>query len=408
MLVGLIDADLLDNGTRHPNLALMKIAGFLKENNYDYRLIKSNKENLLVYNYIFISKVFSFTKEPQNLIDFSQKRIFRGGTGYYVNINDDVEFNKYRERDLGELNNNFITNGLNYYRQKPDYSLYNNYITKRIAEGHKSKRYKDYLNYSIGFLTRGCPRQCSFCVNRNTKKVTEYSSLSDFIDNSRPYIFLWDDNFLAYKKWKDLLQQLKDTQKPFQFRQGLDIRLMTNEKAKMLAKCKYHGDYMFAFDNICDKNVIKSKLALWRKYTKRATRLYLFCGYKVNTSEELYEDIRGIFDRIKILMNYACLPYVMRHENYRNSKYAELYIQIARWCNQPQFFKKMSFREFCERNQHYRKDKSSLCVAMQALNKFLGDFADQHKGINQMVDLKYYNTLHNNHDSKSLFSLEEI
>lgn len=30
MNIGIIDADLLDNGTRHPNLALMKISGFNK------------------------------------------------------------------------------------------------------------------------------------------------------------------------------------------------------------------------------------------------------------------------------------------------------------------------------------------------------------------------------------------
>jgi hypothetical protein len=30
--IGLVDADLLCNGTRHPNLVLMKLAGFLNDN----------------------------------------------------------------------------------------------------------------------------------------------------------------------------------------------------------------------------------------------------------------------------------------------------------------------------------------------------------------------------------------
>lgn len=32
MMVGIVDADLLASGTRHPNLALLKIAGFLHDN----------------------------------------------------------------------------------------------------------------------------------------------------------------------------------------------------------------------------------------------------------------------------------------------------------------------------------------------------------------------------------------
>ena len=35
MKIGIIDADLLDNGTRHPNLALMKISGFMKSQGND-------------------------------------------------------------------------------------------------------------------------------------------------------------------------------------------------------------------------------------------------------------------------------------------------------------------------------------------------------------------------------------
>jgi hypothetical protein len=37
----------------------------------------------------------------------------------------------------------------------------------------------------------------------------------------------------------------------------------------------------------------------------------------------------------------------MRYENYINSEHKGIYINLARWCNQPAIFKKMSFREFC-------------------------------------------------------------
>ena len=52
-------------------------------------------------------------------------------------------------------------------------------------------------------------------------------------------------------------------------------------------------------------------------------------------------------------MQYGCLGYIMRHEDYHNHPLNNIYIQIARWCNQPQFYKKMSFWEFCYRNQSF-------------------------------------------------------
>jgi len=59
----------------------------------------------------------------------------------------------------------------------------------------------------------------------------------------------------------------------------------------------------------------------------------------------------------------------MRYENYKTSKYRGMYIAIARWCNQPQFYKKKSFRQFCEANQVYTKT-NKICATMRALKEF--------------------------------------
>ena len=66
----------------------------------------------------------------------------------------------------------------------------------------------------------------------------------------------------------------------------------------------------------------------------------------------------------------------MRHENYQKSKYRSLYITLARWCNQPNFLKKKSFREYCEANQAYKKDQSTLCSSMVAMIQFEEDHPD--------------------------------
>ena len=80
--IGLIDADLLDGGTRHPNLVLLKLAGFFRDNGFirdgwnkgaqfSYDLVMVKEENingaldwrflLEDYDYFYLSRVFTFT-----------------------------------------------------------------------------------------------------------------------------------------------------------------------------------------------------------------------------------------------------------------------------------------------------------------------------------------------------------
>jgi len=349
--IGIIDADLLDNGTRHPNLALMKISGYHKEKGDNVSLIKQYKlEILQQFDVIYISKVFTYTKITEDILKIPNVKI--GGTGFFP---DGDEFLPY---DIEH--------------HKPDYDLYNEYIQHKVRLGFDIKYFKDYLYYSIGFATRGCFRKCPFCVNKKYDRAFKHSPISEFLDNSRPYIYLWDDNFLAYSGHNEILDELEKTGKPFQFRQGLDIRLMTEKVAERLTKMHYHGDFIFAFDYIKDREIIEEKLKLWRKYTYKTTKLYVLCAYE---SQDI-NDIINTFERIKILMKYGCLPYIMRYKSYKNSKFEILYTQIARWCNQPNFFKKKSFRQFCEANQNYHKNKNTLCSAYKAMREFEKEFPD--------------------------------
>jgi hypothetical protein len=230
-MFGIVDADLLDNGTRHPNLVLLKLAGYFKEKKMPYRFIhtKVDFDNLSQYDLIYISKVFTFTKEPDFLIDIDPARIKKGGTGYYAEEDDLTKFNELREKDMKSLENDPNLPEFNMASQMPDYNLYDEFIQLSISKNKNPHHYKDYLHYSIGFLTRGCIRKCPFCVNKNINQVYNYSQLPDFVDPQKPYIYLWDDNFLASKDWKPLLIELQATNKPFQFRQGLDIRLINSE-----------------------------------------------------------------------------------------------------------------------------------------------------------------------------------
>lgn len=52
MIIGLVDADLLNGGTRHPNLVLLKLAGFLNDNGILFRLIIDKDEDIAKYTKI--------------------------------------------------------------------------------------------------------------------------------------------------------------------------------------------------------------------------------------------------------------------------------------------------------------------------------------------------------------------
>ena len=348
--IGLIDADLLDHGTRHPNLALLKISAFCKEYDHDVRLIcdyneielKKSSIGYMNYDLIVLSRVFKFTKIPSVIQKTIEKgKIVYGGTGFF------------------EINGPNLPHDVEHHM--PDYHLYDEYIEIQTKGDEKLKKrnWDDYLSYSIGFTTRGCIRQCGFCVNRLLKRVVPCSPVSEFLDDSRSKIYLWDDNIMAapYQVFHDVIAQLQATGKAFQFRQGLDIRLMTDEKAQILMNSKYYGDYIFAFDHYKLDDTEEKKqveqtikgLDIWRKYCDKSTKLYVLVAY--DSQDE--RDIEGTFYRIKILMKYGCLPYIMRYEKYKGSKYETLYTQLARWCNQPGFFKKMSFRQFCIRNEEF-------------------------------------------------------
>lgn len=350
--VGLIDADLLDNGTRHPNLALMKISGYFKEQGIKVRLIEDYKELITdVFDHIYMSKVFSFSKVDEWILELDNMTI--GGTGFFTDGGKDLPY---------EIEHHM-----------PDYNLYDEYIENQIKNTYKKEKYfKDYKNKSIGFLTRGCFRKCEFCVNKKYDQVQFHSHVNEWLNEKCDSIYLWDDNILAYKHWREVFEELKITGKSFNFRQGLDIRLLTEEKAKILSACKYKGDYTFAFDRIEDKELIENKLQLWRKYCKKGTKLYVLCGY--DSIDE--RDIANTFERVKILMKYGCIPYIMRYENYKDSRFRSIYVNLARWCNQPQFYKKKSFRQFCEANQYYHKNPATMCLAYSTMLEFEKEFPD--------------------------------
>lgn len=359
MQVAVIDADLIGRKKhRFPNLACMKVSSYHKAKG-DEVILKLNYDEIHTFDKVYISKVFSDTPVPDEVTHM--KNVYFGGTGFYYDkapkLPDEIE------------------------HSMPDYHLYDEWVEQQLKAGNKRLDYKYYLDYSIGFLTRGCFRKCKFCVNQNYDRVSKHSPLDEFLDPERKKICLLDDNFLGCPSWKEMLLELQSTGKPFQFKQGLDERILTDEKCELLFNSKYDGDYIFAFDNVADAELIERKIKLARKYTSVVPKFYCFTGFDRNDIWDdafWHQDIIDLFTRIEILMRNKCLPYVMRFNRYEESPYRGVYISIARWCNQPSFFKKKSLREFAIAN-----GLNSACY------RYLSDFEEKFPEVAYFYDLKF-------------------
>ena len=209
----------------------------------------------------------------------------------------------------------------------------------------------------------------------------------------RKYICLLDDNILGYSGWKDIFNELNSTGKKFQFKQGMDERLLTDEKAEIILNSNYYGDYIFAFDNIEDKNIIIEKLKIWNNHRKTKgdnTKFYVLCGYDRENKYDYnfwVKDIEDTFERIKILNDNGCLPYIMRYKEYENSPYRGTYINLSAWCNQPSLFRKMTYREFCVANQN-RTKTDKLCSQMRYMIEIEKDLPNIRK---KYFDIKFDN-----------------
>jgi hypothetical protein len=306
----------------------MKISAYHK-NRGDEVTLGLSYDNLENYDKVYISKVFTATPTPEEITRLSW--VEYGGTGFYFDQAPNLPY---------EIEHSF-----------PDYHLYDDWVDQRIQEGYSRSEFKEYLESSIGFLTRGCFRKCGFCVNKKYDRVFKHSPLSEFYDPTRKKICLLDDNFLGHADWRAGLEELIATGKPFKFKQGLDERLLTPEKCELLFNSKYDGEITFAFDDIKDYRMIEKKLRLIREYTSRDIKFYVLCGFDPRDKyDEAFwvVDIFNTVRRIALLGKYGALPYIMRFNKYEESPFKGIYITLARWCNQPGFFRNMSFNEFID------------------------------------------------------------
>jgi len=332
----------------------MKLAGYHKSKGDDV-VLKKDYENLQGYEKVYIAKVFTKTSVPDNILCLPN--VMYGGSGFFYA--DAPALPK-------EIEHCF-----------PDYTLYNEYVNEQLQKGVKPSALKCFTDYSIGFLTRGCFRRCGFCVNKKYNRCVTHSNIDEFLDENRKKVMLLDDNIMAHPDWVMFFEGLRAIGKPFCFKQGIDIRLITPFFAQMINNAKYDGDLLFAFDDIADAELIERKLSMFREHSKRSVKMYLFCGYNRNGIYDIdfwLADIDSIFKRLAIIGKYQIKPYLMRYEKYHYSPFAGIYKNLATYCNAGGIFKVTSFTEFCENQLAKSKNKDRPCAEW----RYYADFVQQY------------------------------
>lgn len=295
MNIGLIDVD----GHKFPNLALMKISAYhkAKGDNVEWCI------PMMLYDIVYQSKVFDDTYSKDITFTPLADKIIKGGTGYGLD--------------------NTLPHEIEH--MYPDYSLYPE-LTKGTA---------------YGFLTRGCPRGCEFCIvaEKEGRRSYKVADLNEFWRGQK-YITLLDPNILACREHLDLLNQLVKSKAYVDINQGLDIRLTNDANIDLINQIKVK-EIHFAWDNANEN--LKPYFEYYKASAKHKPHgcygtVYVLVNFNSTMEENLY--------RIYTLRDMGYDPYVMVYDKPNAPKEIK---DLQRWCNNRFIFRS------CKDFKNYKK-----------------------------------------------------
>jgi len=205
------------------------------------------------------------------------------------------------------------------------------------------------IHNNWGFTTRGCNRNCPFClVPRKEGKLKRVGGIYKFWDRKSKKITVMDNNLLADLEWFfHITDQIIKHNLKVDFNQGLDIRLLTNAVAERLKQIKT-SRIRFAFDDMVLKPIVLDKIKILNKY-KIWGLWYVMVGYDVNVP------IESDIERVNILVKHNQRAFIQRHKNGSHDK---RYIALSQWTMPLAGAGTIPFKEFInntEKGRSYRK-----------------------------------------------------
>ncbi len=256
MRIGLHDAEkeYLKNKS-FPNYALMKISAWHKAQGDTVEWWNP----LYKYDRVYSSKVFDFTPVNPYLPDGT----IRGGTGYR-----DIPMDKALPSEIDDM--------------FPDYSIYPD------------------CDYAIGYITRGCPNNCRWCVvPRKEGQIRAYRTWQDLVRQDTDKLILMDNNILACKYGIEQLKNLIGSGCRIDLNQGMDARLVTEYVSGILSQLSWIRFIRFS----CDQ---KSQIVPVRRavdlLTERGVKPYRIFIYLLVTA-----DIEDASERVEALKGYKSI-----------------------------------------------------------------------------------------------------
>ena len=197
-------------------------------------------------------------------------------------------------------------------------------------------------DFSMAWFSRGCFRNCPFCVVRQKEGNIHPVKPKNLNPNGK-YIKVMDNNFFANPKWKSSIRQLLKWNQPVDI-QGFDIRIFNAEQGEALNRLKHYKNIKFAWDNPRDN--IDDKIEELLEYVKpRKLMCYVLIGYW-STPEQDLERIMHLWD------DYKIDPYVMPYDKTDPNQR-----MMMRWCNNKIIFKTRSWQSYLDGNRSYGSSK---------------------------------------------------
>ena len=285
MKIGIHNAD----NFKYPNLALMKISAYRKSLGDDVEIYQSLFNES--YDKVYSSKVFTFTKT-----DLPKRLTIKGGTGYdfKIKLPDKIE------------------------HICPDYEIFN-------------------TDYSLGFLTRGCPNSCEWClVPKKEGNIKPHADIEEFLKHKN--VVLMDNNVLASDHGIKQIEKIIKLGVKVDFNQGLDARLIDNSTAKLLSKVKWFKPLRMACDKQSQMKHIQkaTQLLRWNNVTPR--RYFIYC---------LIKNVNESIERIKFLKGLDLDPFAQPYRDFENNtEPTKKQKQLARYVNHKAIFKTVTWEEY--------------------------------------------------------------